>query len=236
MAHYATLRDYHFSEDADDVRGANVYGIGSEKLGIIDDVVFDHENGEIRYLVVEARGRKHLLPADRIYRSVIDENEFDTFLTRAELESLPEFDEAALRSEHEWSEHQKRHSKAYKEFEKAQEERYQQSWHASPVQHRHGSSRDITPEPDEMPSGGEGQRIVTGADLTPQRLAGKFPEAAPTPAKITQSIAGTPIEASDAAHTAMPLSPRWERFRDHLRANIGQIRQQCSVCCERRAA
>ena len=87
-----------------------------------------------------------------------------------------------------------------------------------------------------MPTSAEGQRVISGADLTPQRLAGKFPEAAPNPAKISESIAGTPIAASDAAGTTMPLSPRWERFRDRLRRNVAGIRQQCPICYERRAA
>ena len=73
-------------------------------------MVVDHQNGDIRYLVVESRGHKHMLPANRVYRSVLDENDFDTYLTRAEIESLPEFDEAALKSERDWQEHEKRQS------------------------------------------------------------------------------------------------------------------------------
>ena len=33
MAHYGMLRDYRFSEDVDDVRGATVYGLEDEKIG-----------------------------------------------------------------------------------------------------------------------------------------------------------------------------------------------------------
>ena len=46
MAHYGTLRDYHFTdidETTDDIRGAKVYGLNDEKLGKIDDVIFDHQ-------------------------------------------------------------------------------------------------------------------------------------------------------------------------------------------------
>ena len=38
MAHYGTLRDFHFTdidETTDDIRGAKVYGLNDEKLGKI---------------------------------------------------------------------------------------------------------------------------------------------------------------------------------------------------------
>ena len=49
MAHFGTLRDYHFNdvdEATDDVRGSKVYGPDDEKLGKIDDVIFDHSTGQ----------------------------------------------------------------------------------------------------------------------------------------------------------------------------------------------
>ena len=238
MAHYAMLRDYHFAADRDDVRGANVYGPNNEKLGRVDEVVFNHENGEVSYLVVETvHARKHLLPADRVYRPLLDEKDFVVNLTRAELESLPDFDDKTLESEEKLSECEKRHAEACKQFEKAQEERYRQGWHAEPVQHRRGSSRNITPEPDEMPPVPDKQEMaISSADLFPQRLAGKFPDPAPNPAKITETIAGTPLRAAEAAHEAIPLSPRWDRFRDLLRSEISDIRRQCPSCSGRRAA
>ena len=49
MAHYGTLRDYRFADkDVDDIRGSNIYGVDDEKLGDIDDVIFDHATGDIR--------------------------------------------------------------------------------------------------------------------------------------------------------------------------------------------
>ena len=56
MAHYGMLRDYRFSEDVDDVRGATIYGLEDEKIGKIDDVIFDHSSGQIRYAVVDSGG------------------------------------------------------------------------------------------------------------------------------------------------------------------------------------
>ena len=33
MAHYGTMRDFRFSHDVDDIRGAALYGSNDEKLG-----------------------------------------------------------------------------------------------------------------------------------------------------------------------------------------------------------
>jgi uncharacterized protein YrrD len=55
-----------FDRDIDDIRGAAVYGLGDEKLGKIDDVIFDSDNGQIRYVVVHTGGwlssRRFLVP------------------------------------------------------------------------------------------------------------------------------------------------------------------------------
>ena len=45
MPHYGILRE-HKLEEVDDVRGADVYGVNDEKLGTIDDVIFDHSSGD----------------------------------------------------------------------------------------------------------------------------------------------------------------------------------------------
>jgi len=59
------------SENNDDIRGATVYGLEDEKLGEIDDLIFDHSTMEIRYVVVDSGGwlpsRKFLLPADHCF-------------------------------------------------------------------------------------------------------------------------------------------------------------------------
>jgi sporulation protein YlmC with PRC-barrel domain len=47
MAHYGLLHDYRFEDiaTAEDIRGTKVYGRNDEKLGTIDDVIFDHATG-----------------------------------------------------------------------------------------------------------------------------------------------------------------------------------------------
>jgi uncharacterized protein YrrD len=56
--------------DVDDIRGSKLYGLNDEKLGKIDDVIFDHRTGEIRYVVVDTGGwlasKKFIVPANRI--------------------------------------------------------------------------------------------------------------------------------------------------------------------------
>jgi len=75
MPHYGLLRDYRFEDEgtADDIRGAKIYGRDDEKLGKIDDVIFDHTTGNIRYVVVDTGGwlssKKFLVPPDRIRAS-----------------------------------------------------------------------------------------------------------------------------------------------------------------------
>jgi uncharacterized protein YrrD len=48
MSHYGLLKDYRLSEAAEDIRGTTLYGMREEKLGKIDDVIFDHSSGDIR--------------------------------------------------------------------------------------------------------------------------------------------------------------------------------------------
>jgi hypothetical protein len=62
MAQCGILRDYRFTNAAEDIRGSKVYGLNDEKLGKIDDVIFDHASGSIRYVVVDT-GTKTTLPS-----------------------------------------------------------------------------------------------------------------------------------------------------------------------------
>ena len=73
MAHYGCLATYQFPDRAEDIRGATVYGLNDEKLGKIDDVIFNHSSGNVTYLVVDTGGwlstKKFLVSADRIRAS-----------------------------------------------------------------------------------------------------------------------------------------------------------------------
>ncbi len=241
MAHYAMLDEYHFAAEADDIRGANLYSADNQKIGKVKDVVFDHGSGEIRYLVVDAgRDRKVLVPSNHIYRSLADEEDFETDITAAELQHLPRFDETVLKDEKKWREHEEEHRKAWK----AQEERllaeYKQKWDEGPVQHRQGSDRNLTPDEDleAEPSSEAGERIVTGADLFPRRISGKFPGVG-APMTVPGNPTGDeltlhPTRAEDEeapVFGSAPPSARWHTFQENVRQNLEEIRGRCATCC-----
>jgi sporulation protein YlmC with PRC-barrel domain len=82
MPHYGLLRDYHVDDlgASEDIRGSHVYGRNEEKLGKIDDVIFDHSTGAVKYVVVDTGGwfssRKFLVPPHRLHTSAEQENDF----------------------------------------------------------------------------------------------------------------------------------------------------------------
>ena len=47
MPHYGTLKDARFADAADDIRGSHLHRLNDEKLGKIDDVIFDHSVTQI---------------------------------------------------------------------------------------------------------------------------------------------------------------------------------------------
>src|SRR5437016_13027462 len=130
MAHYGTLRDYHFVDNesaADDIRGSKVYSLNNEKLGKIDDVIFDHSTGEIRYVVIDTGGwlssKQFIVPPDRLRPSNKHEDDFEVDASKQQIESFPPYNEKDVASEDRWKDY---------------EDRYKKAWHDGPVQHRHG--------------------------------------------------------------------------------------------------
>jgi len=185
MPHYGMLRDYRFSDDVDDIRGATLYGTNDDKLGKIDDVIFDHATGTIQYAVVDTGGwlssRKFLVPADRIYPDSKNQDDFAIDATKQQIESLPKYDEDAMKTEAGWSDYHTR---------------YRQAWESGPLLQKKDSTHTITPEPSELPAGtGSG---VDDQAYMPDRLAGKFPEASPDPSKLRMRPAGTAAKAEDS--------------------------------------
>lgn len=133
MPHYGTLHETRF-EDAEDIRGAEVYGVNDEKLGTIDDVIFDHSSGDIRYLVVDTGGwlssKKFLVPANRIQPYGHHEDKFYAELDQERIQMLPEYDEKKLKSENEWSDYEKQ---------------YEENWKNGTVMYNERTGRVITP-------------------------------------------------------------------------------------------
>lgn len=116
MAHVGTLRDFKFADNADDVRGAALYGRENDKLGKIDDVIFDHETGAMRYAVVDTGGwlssKKFVVPADRIRLRGEKDDEYAADLTKKQVEAFPAYDEKHLEDEKRWSDYEKNYRKA----------------------------------------------------------------------------------------------------------------------------
>jgi sporulation protein YlmC with PRC-barrel domain len=205
MVHYGTLKDFRFAEnDADDIRGAAVYGIDDEKLGKLDDVIFDHSTGSIRYAVVDTGGwlssKKFVIPADRLRPSSEHEHDYQAGLTKEQIESFPPYNEKDVESDQSWKEYEDRYSKA---------------WDTGPVQHREGTDRNVTPTTEEVPAPSGSAYMGTRQpilDTTPERVI------PPTGNEVEIPISGSGIGA------------RWSTFEEKLRRRRREATLHCVTC------
>ena len=163
MPHYGILRD-HKMEDIDDLRGADVYGVNDEKLGTIDDVIFDHSSGDIRYIVLKTGGmlsrKKVMVPANRVEPYGNHDDKFYAELDKERLEMLPEFKEDTMKAQGDWSTYEKD---------------YEKRWNDGEVLYNKNTGRIITPPMEEVqPAGGQPlsqeARESLNRNLTPQRM------------------------------------------------------------------
>ena len=138
MPHYGILRDHKLEGIIDDVRGADVYGVNDEKLGTIDDVIFDHSSGDIRYIVLKTGGllsrRKVMVPANRVEPYGNHDDKFYAELDKERLDMLPEFNDETMKSQNDWS-----------RFEKD----YEKRWNDGAVMYNKQTGRIITPAHEE---------------------------------------------------------------------------------------
>jgi len=206
MPHYGLLRDYRFDDlgTDEDIRGSNVYGRDDEKLGKIDDVIFDHSTGAIRYVVVDTGGwfthKKFLVPPHRLHSSAEHKDDFAVNLDKQQIETLPPYNESDVESEDKW---------------KAYEKRYDEAWHAGPVQHRKGSDRDITPTPQEMPA----ESGSIGSQLTPSERA-----------EVNSRIIPAGSDEVTISSSAVGIGSRWLTFEERLRQRRRDITRACTTC------
>lgn len=118
MALYATLREYHFESDKDDLRGVSVYdGSQTVCLGTIHDMVIELENGNIAFIMVTTGEREVMLPAERFH--LWDENVV-VDLSRADFESLPSFDDSMFDEADAWNACQDQFNEAWAKIGKPQ--------------------------------------------------------------------------------------------------------------------
>jgi sporulation protein YlmC with PRC-barrel domain len=206
MPHYGLLRDYRFEDlnTEDDIRGATVYGRNDEKLGKIDDVIFDHSTGAIRYVVVDTGGwfsNKTFLVAPKWLRASAEhDGDFAVNLDKQQVESFPRYKEEHLNSDEKWKDYEKK---------------FDSAWHAGPVQHREGSDRDITPTPEEMPE----QSGSIGSQLTPSERA-----------EVDSRIVPAGSDAVTIESSGAGIGARWLNFEDRLRQRRRDITRSCTTC------
>jgi hypothetical protein len=206
MAHYGTLRDYRFSdvETADDIRGSSVYGRDDEKLGKIDDVIFDHASGNIQYVVIDTGGwlssKKFIVPPNRLRASAKHEDDFQMSATKKQIEEFPAYHEDDVRDADRWKDYEKR---------------YQAAWHDNPVQHRKGSDRDITPPPDEMPA----QPGSIGSQLSAREQA-----------ELGSRVIPAGSDEVTIQNSAVGIGGRWSNFESRLRQRRRDITRACTTC------
>ncbi|HEX3323071.1 MAG TPA: PRC-barrel domain-containing protein [Terriglobales bacterium] len=142
MAKYTTLGTYSFTDQGDaahDIRGSHVYGKDHEKLGKIDDVIYDERSGSVAYAVVDTGGwlssKKFVVPAREIRPSTEDPDEYRVDLTKQQIESFPAYDSRDVESDDRWNDY---------------ENRYRSQWETGPVMHRKETDHNITPTTQQM--------------------------------------------------------------------------------------
>jgi sporulation protein YlmC with PRC-barrel domain len=215
MAHYGVLGSFRLSEsDAEDIRGSHVYGINDEKLGKIDDVIFDHSSGEIRYAVIDAGGwlssKKFLVPAERLRTSAKHKDDFQADLNKVQIEGFPPYRESDLDSEKTWGDY---------------ERRYRSKWETGPVMHRVATDRNITPTTQQMTTG-------TGATGSLSGQIGRDPggpvesEPSTEPSRVVAPAANSVT----ISNSAMGIGGRWDTFQSRLRERRKEAVLSCRTC------
>ena len=217
MAQYGTLKDYRFTNDAEDIRGSHLYGLNDEKLGKIDDVIFDHSTGDIRYVVVDTGGwlssKKFVVPAQYLRTSSKHKDDFEADLTKQHVEAFPPYNESHLESDEQWSDY---------------ESRYRAQWKANPVMHRTGTDRNITPTTYQM-EGNRSSEQASGAIASEKNRIQAMENIAPSNAPIEDTGAfesGGFAESTDTVYidsTANGIGPRWDTFQDRLRERRKEV-------------
>ena len=161
MPHYGILHD-HKLEGVDDLRGADVYGVNDEKLGTIDDVIFDHSSGDIRYIVLKTGGllsrKKVMVPASRVEPYGNHDDKFYAELDKERVEMLPEFTEDTMKAQGDWSTYEKD---------------YEKRWSDGAVMYNKNTGRLITPPPEDVVGAPmeSGHASLRGKpDLTPEKM------------------------------------------------------------------
>jgi sporulation protein YlmC with PRC-barrel domain len=226
MAHYGTLRDTRISDAAEDIRGSHLYGTDDEKLGKIDDVIFDHSTGQIRYVVVDTGGwlssKKFIVPADRLRTSGKHKDDFEADLTKQQVQSFPPYEQSDLDSEDKWSDY---------------EGRYRSKWKSDPVMHRAGTDRNITPTTQQIPGQSASQQrsdAVQGVRTGWATQRQESERQAEADLAAAEEDTGRVVRAGDdsvvIADSAAGIGGRWDTFQARLRERRKEAVSSCKSC------
>jgi len=225
MAHYGTLGTYRFDKDADDVRGSAVYNATDDKLGKIDDVIFDHSTGEIQFVVIDTGGwlssKKFLVPADRVRSSAEHKDDYQVDLTKQQIEGFPPYNESDVKDDKKWGDYVNR---------------YRSKWDTGPVMHREGTDRNITPTTAQMTQGSgaagaanweakEVQTPIPAAGSHGADLRGPATEGTHFERTIPATGNEVTIQSSGAG-----IGDRWSTFESRLRERRKDITRTCTSC------
>jgi sporulation protein YlmC with PRC-barrel domain len=218
MAHYGTLRDFKFKNDEEDIRGAVVYGADNEKLGKIEDVVFDHDSGNIKYVVIDSGGwfrhKLFLVPANRIHGYDKDKDAFQVDLVKDQIqEDFPAYDRDKMQTEQDFA-----------DYEKA----ILGVWADDVVMHRQDRlDLNITPERIETDTGAD----IPRRDVASVPLGSMGEEVTPEVAQSAREDVEREVEEDLANRDLSPhWHPRMKRFEDVLRENRVDVTASCGSC------
>jgi sporulation protein YlmC with PRC-barrel domain len=230
MAHCGCLGNQSVPADVHDIRGTTIRGADGEKLGTVNDVIFDHDTMEMRYLVVDSEGwleaGTFLLPAHSVYKDTDHNAGLATPAGKQHIQNAPNYDQESLKSSDEWGKYER-------DFKKY--------WEEDPVLHMKGSDRIITPpeEPGDQASSASqetrpsGDGEINAADLFPERMTKVFTDTEPGSSKITmrpQAVA----RDEDAASGVALLKPRWwDAFENYLNRKRDDIQSRCPQCASK---
>lgn len=230
MAHYGTLRDISIGQAAEDIRGSHLYGINDEKLGKIDDVIFDHATADIRYVVVDTGGwlksKKFIVPAQSIRASAKHKDDFEVNLNKQQIESFPPYNESDLESDSKWS---------------GYEGEYRAKWVADPVMHRAETDRNLTPTALQESGNLNSERAAArthgepygSSRMQPVSTAGRDRSIAADERaadEVTERAVPAGTDSVVIDNTAVGIGGRWDTFQSRLRERRKQAVSYCRTC------
>lgn len=211
MAHLGSLRDYRFEDQADDIRGSALYGRDNDKLGKIDDVIFDHTSGELKYVVVDSGGwlssKRFLVPAGYVRPRADKEDEYTTDLSRKRIESFPTYNENAVGNQKLWGQYERDYRRA-----SGLEE-------TGGVMHQAGSTNILVP--DSLPAEGPAPTTRTGQPVSGYKSPIRHHEAG----MMDTTAIGVGQNANDERLTFVPDALGTDRG-DIKNTDVGPSEQQ----------